>query len=314
MNRTIGTGPKDFAHLAQQVFDVPLAILPHKAEVITCALQQRLGIASFDTINGVTLDAKAMLDRAALASDATRPYDSRRTFHVDGSIAVIPMVGTLVHRFGWLDPISGMTGYDGLSRKLRDAMADPDIHGIWLDIDSPGGTVAGLNAFVDQLAMSTVSEGGKPIYAYVNEMACSAAYAVASVCDRVYGPADADVGSIGTLAIHYEMTGALSENGIQVTIMRSGERKARGGPYEELDPEFFAKMQASLDRSRDEFARRVAMGRSMEFDAVMATEADWFEGEEAVELGLMDDVLSEAQAWELLEEAADQHKRQKRNT
>ena len=70
--RTIGGGPKGFAHIAQQLLNRPLAIDPHKAEVVMCALQQRLCIVSMDTFDGVTLDAKAMVDRAALARDATR--------------------------------------------------------------------------------------------------------------------------------------------------------------------------------------------------------------------------------------------------
>lgn len=313
MNRSIGPAPRDFSMLAQELFDRPLAILEHKAEMISCALQQRLGIVSFTKVDGVTLGAKDMLDKAALASDAGRSYDSGRTFHADGSIAVIQVYGTLVHKFGWLDPMSGMTGYDGMARKLRDAMADPDIHGIWLEINSPGGSVAGLWAFVEQLANATASEGGKPIYAYVNEMACSAAYAIASACDQVFGPEDGMVGSIGTIAMHYEVTKSLDEAGIAVTVFRSGSRKARGGIYEEIDEQFAQKLQASIDKSRDRFAEFVAMARQIPLDEVLLTEGDWYEGSEAVDLGLMDEILTEADAWGRLEEAADQHKRQTRS-
>lgn len=311
--RPIGAGPRDFGRLAQEIKDKPLAILPHKAEVIVCALQNRLGILKTQTINGVVLEAKEMADRAAMAQDAVRPRESRRTFHADGDIAVIPVDGTLVHRFGWLDPISGMTGYDGLGVKLRDAMSDPDIRGIWLDIDSPGGSVAGLFAFAEQLANATLSEGGKPIYAYVNECACSAAYLIASVCDRVYGPQDAMVGSIGSVCIHFDVSNMMNEAGINVTVMRSGERKMRGNQYENLDEEFVAKMQASLDGIRDRFADMVSMGRNISAQQALKTEADWFEGQEAVDLGLMDAVVSEAEAWGRMEEEIDRIKREKRN-
>lgn len=310
--RTIGSGPRSFPHIAQQLLDRPLLLHPHKAEVLICALQHKLGIVSMETVDGITLDAKAMLDKAALARDAVRDRNAGKTFHVEGDIAVIPIDGVLVPKYGWLDPMSGFTGYDGLSRKLNDAMKDPDIYGIWLDIDSPGGSVAGLFAFVEELALSTQGEGGKPIYAWVNEMACSAAYAIASVCDKVYGPQDAMVGSIGAVIVHTEFSEALEENGIKVNIIRAGERKYRGSSYEPLDTKTATKLQKSVDDTRQRFARLVAIGRQMDVKDVLATEADWFEGDEARERGLLDAVLSERDAWARLEEECDRIKRQRR--
>lgn len=311
--RTIGAGPQPFPLLARQLLDRPLAVTPFAAQAALLALQHRLGIVSIDTIDSIGLEARQMLERGALAVDAQRDRNSGRSFHTDGEIAVIPIDGTLVHKFGWLDPMCGFTGYDGITRKLRDAARDPSVEGIWLDIDSPGGSTMALFALVEELASMTLSEGGKPIYAYVNEQACSAAYAIASVCDRVYGPASAIVGSIGCLIIHSEMTAALDEKGINVTIIRSGDRKARGNPYEKLDKKTLAKLQASVDDVRDRFAAVVAMGRGITTEQALATEADWFEGEAAVELGLMDAVMSEREAWSALEDQIDQIKRERRN-
>lgn len=310
--RTIGSGPRSFPHIAQQLLDRPLLLHPHKAEVLICALQHKLGIVSMETVDGITLDAKAMLDKAALARDAVRDRSNGKTFHVDGDIAVIPVDGVLVHKYGWLDPMSGFTGYDGLSTKLRDAMRDPDIYGIWLDIDSPGGSVAGLFAFVEELALSTQGEGGKPIYAWVNEMACSAAYAIASVCDKVYGPQDAMVGSIGAVIVHTEASQALEENGIKVSIIRAGDRKYRGSAYEPLDSKTAKKLQKAVDDSRQRFARLVSIGRNIDIKDVLATEADWFEGEEARQRGLLDAVIREREAWSRLEEECDTIKRSRR--
>lgn len=310
--KAIGTGPRSFPQIAQQLLDRPLLIHPHKAEVLICALQHKLGIVSMETIDGITLDAKAMIERTAMARDAARDRANGKTYHVDGDIAVIPIEGVLVQKNGWLDPMCGFTGYDGLWIKLRDAMRDPDVYGIWLDIDSPGGSVAGLFAFVEELAKSTASEGGKPIYAWVNEMACSAAYAIASVCDKVYGPRCAMVGSVGSVIVHTEISNALVENGITVTVIRSGERKYRGNTYEPLDDETQAKWQQSVDESRAHFAEVVSMGRGISTDAVLATEADSFEGEDAVRLNLLDQVLAEREAWGLLEEECDTIKRKDR--
>ena len=310
--RTIGTGPRSFPQISAQLLNKPLAIHPHKAEVLMCAMQQKLGLVSLKTIDGVTLEAKEMVERAALARDASRPGASGRSFHMDGDIAVIHIEGTLVHKYGFLDPVSGFTGYDGLTTKLTDAVRDPDVLGIWLDIDSPGGAVSGLFAFVQKLAAATQASGKKPIYAYINEQACSAAYAIASVCDKVYGPQDATLGSIGCVMIHTSFADALEENGIQATVIRSGERKYRGNMYENLDETTLAKFQQSVDGVRNRFANLVAMGRGISVQAAMATEAEWFEGDGGVEAGLMDAVITEDEAWSRLEEETDRIKRERR--
>lgn len=311
--RTIGSGPKGFPHIASQMLNRPLAIDPYKAEVLICALQQRLGLLTMDTLDGLTLDAKAMIDRAALARDAVRERNGSRTYHVDGDIAVIPIDGTLVHKFGYLDPTSGMTGYDGLHRKLSDAMRDPDVLGIWLDIDSPGGSVAGLMEFARELAGSTASEGGKPIFAWIGETACSAAYAIASVCDRIYAPAGSVTGSIGCVMVHTSVADAVAAQGAQVTVFRSGARKMRGNLYENLDEAAVAKFQETVERAALEFAGLVSVARRISVKNILALEGDWFLAEEALERRLIDGVMAEREAWARLEEECDRIKRKRRS-
>lgn len=310
--RPIGGGPQPFTNVARQLLDRPLAILPHQLEAMLLALQSKLGITQISHIDATAMEAKAILERSALGGDARREWDSGKSFHSDGPIAVIPITGTLVHKFGWLDPMCGMTGYDGLTRKVRDAIRDPEIDGIWFDIDSPGGAVAGLEQFVLELAQFA-DTGGKPIYGWINEQACSAAYAIASVCHKAYGPETAMSGSIGCCMAHTDITGALDEAGVKVTIIRSGERKYRGSSVESLDDVTLAKFQKSCDAVRDRFAKIVSMGRGISVDAAMKTEADWFEGEEAVQLGLMDAVANEREAWARLEEEIDSSKRKRRS-
>lgn len=310
--------PQGFPNIAGQLLNRPLAIHPHKAEVLLCAMQQKLGIVSMETIDGVTLEAREMLNKAAfarkeaLARDARWDSDGRKAYEMSGDIAVIRIEGTLVHKAGWLDAMSGFCGYNMIARQFEDAFGDPDVLGIWLEIDSPGGAVAGLFALVEEIAMGTQSMGGKPVYAWVNEQACSAAYAIASVCDRVYGPRDAMVGSIGCVMVHTSVAGALEENGIAVTVIRSGERKMRGNSYEDLDETTLAKFQGSVDDARQRFANLVAMGRNISVADVLATEGDWFEGDDAVERGLMDAVIPERRAWSQLEDECDRIKKERR--
>jgi ClpP class serine protease len=121
------------------------------------------------------------------------------------------------------------------------------------------------------------------------------------------------VGSIGAIIVHSEISRALDEDGVAVRIFRSGDRKMRGNSMEVLDERAAAKCQALVDEAGDTFARLVSLGRSMDLEAVLATEADTFTGNNAVEIGLIDAVLSKRDAWSRLEEETDRIKRQRRN-
>ena len=121
-------------------------------------------------------------------------------------------------------------------------------------------------------------------------MACSAAYAIACACDAVMTTRTGMVGSIGVWTMQVDMTKGLTKNGIEVTMIRAGERKARGGPYEVADDETFAKLQSWVDDTWDIFAEHVAEARGMDADDVQGLEGDWFTGPDALKIGLVDAV------------------------
>lgn len=284
--------------LGQRVFNTPLMIRPEKAEIIVCALAERLGVAKLDRVDGTTL---GVLEMRAAASDAERGGNGRKIYAEADGVAVIPIHDTLVQRSDYVDPESGVTGCNWIAQKLRAAMGDDSIKAIWLDIDSPGGEANGIFQLAEEIALCTKSEGGKPIWAYVNEQACSGAYALASVCDKIFAPEAGIVGSIGVYIMYLDMSGALSKEGIKAQIIRSGERKARMTGTEPLDDPAVAKLQASVDRTRQQFAKLVATGRRMSAKAVLDTEADWFDAKDALGVGLIDGVMSELEAWAKLQ-------------
>ena len=86
-------------------------------------------------------------------------------------------------------------------------------------------------------------------------------------------------------------------------MIRSGARKNRGNEVEPLDDTAFAKLQRSCDRAALEFANMVAMGRGLSLDDVLKTEADWFDAEDGLALGLLDAVQDESVAWVALQDS-----------
>ncbi len=278
-----------FARVAGRLFNTPLALRPEKAEMLCAALVDRLGIAKLDQIDGTTLSAAQLRQRADDWMDDEEPA-ARRVYSVERRVARVPIDGTLVHKLGGVRPYSGMVGYDQLERIVADAAENREVGAILLDIDSAGGEVAGCFDFAAKLRTMGARGGGKPIIAFANEMACSAAYAIASACDAVMTTRTGMVGSIGVWTMHVDMTKGLSKNGIEPTMIRAGDRKARGGPYEKADDETFAKLQAWVDETWDFFAELVAANRPISKKAVLSLEGDWFTGNDALGLGLVDAV------------------------
>lgn len=288
------TAPR-FARVAGRLFNAPLAITPDKAEMLVLALADRMGFARV-SFNGHQPQAFSFLDD----EDEGDAVATQSILEVVEGVAIISVSGTLVHKLGTVRAWCGMQGYDGLAIQLREALNDPTVRAIWLDVDSPGGEVAGCFDFADEVFASNARSGGKPIWAFINEQACSAAYAIASQADRVLTPRTGISGSVGVVMMHVDWSKALAADGVKVSLLHSGAHKVDGNPYEPLSQEVRADLQAMLDKSRLLFAQTVARGRRMNVESVLATEARWYEGDGALSVGFADAVTSEAQGFDAL--------------
>ncbi len=284
-----------FGHLAQRLFNVPLAIHPRKAEVVMASLADRLGISRILRADGRALEPMAFDedydDYRAPGSNPRAGYD------VVAGIGIIPIAGTLVQKLGTLRPYSGMTGYDGIRQNVLAALTDPEVKALILDIDSPGGEVAGCFDLVDTIY---AARGAKPVWAVLDEMAFSAAYAIASAADRILVPRTGGTGSIGVIAMHVDWSEALSSTGVKVTFITYGERKADGAPEKPLAPEALARFQSDIDTMGEMFVQTVARNRTIPADQVRDTQAATYLGADGVAIGLADEVMAPDAAFRAL--------------
>lgn len=273
-----------FPHLAQRLFNTPIAILPQKAEVVMAALADRFGVTKLFRADGTV---RMMEDYDDDMPPRARP--EMQPCRVQGGVCVIRIEGTLVDKLGCLQPYSGMTGYDGIRANLRAALADPEVRAIALDIDSPGGEVSGCFDLVD---MIYAARGTKPVHAILTESAYSAAYAIASAADRIIVPRTGGTGSVGVICMHVDWSKALTEAGIAVTLITYGDRKADGSEVLPLSKEALARFQADIDTMGDLFVTTVARNRGIKPDAVRATQASTFLGADGVAVGFADAVMA----------------------
>lgn len=218
-----------------------------------------------------------------VASFGMAPNTQDKPFAFSNGVAVIPIHGMLVNRFGgsW----GWITGYTYLSRMTLVADADPDVKLIVYDVNSGGGEVAGCAE-----AAKIIASTEKPTMAIIDTRCYSAAYWLASQADKIMSTQSGGAGSIGAMAIHMDYSDMLAQDGIKVTLMSAGKHKTDGSPYKELDADVKAKIEARLEETRQEFAQTVAEGRNIPLESVLATEADCYTAQQAVDLKLIDKI------------------------
>lgn len=179
-----------------------------------------------------------------------------RLFNRYGPVAVIGVEGLLVPEEGWIGD-EYVTGYADLEQQAEAALADGGVEAVGFWINSGGGYVEGLFEFCDWL---NAARGNKPIVAFCQH-AYSAAYAIASACDRITVAPMGGVGSIGAGCIHFEISGALEKWGIKPTIIRAPDGKMRGGVLETLDDRARAELQRGINETTGLFTALVERGR-----------------------------------------------------
>lgn len=294
--------------IAQRAFNTPLMLDPAKASVIAQQLGPRfLGQAgstqvTVDGWTGETGERHRQPRAATLLGDEIHQYARRRqTYSVVGGVAIIPIIGTLVRRGSYIGESSGVTSYEGISAQLRAAAEDYAVRVIALEIDSFGGEAAGIFDLGQQIrAVREI----KPVRAFVADYALSAGYAIASQADHITVPPFGEVGSIGVVSMHVDYEKHLEQEGIKVTLVHSGAHKVEGNPYEALPDRVRERLHREGDDMWRSFADMVAQGRRglISAEEALATEADTFRGEEAVEAGLADAVAEARTAFTALVE------------
>ena len=177
-----------------------------------------------------------------------------------GSVAVIPVRGTLTPRANLMTHYSGGTSAEAITRAVRAAAADRAITGIVLDMDTPGGAVAGIP---EAAAAIRAARGGAPIVAVANHLAASAGYWLASAADRIAVSPSGEVGSVGVVAVHRDYSAANARAGVRPTYITAGRHKAEGNADAPLSGEAAAYLQAKVDGWYQQFVTALASNRGI---------------------------------------------------
>lgn len=240
------------SHLIHEFLTTPWALMP---DVLA---QMRLVL--YRWASGVRLSAEeieAAVGDTSAAAERAQPKP--------GSVAILPVMGILAQR-SHVDASSNfIQGVDPLRRAFRSFVEDASVGAIVLDIDSPGGSVFGVQEFADEIL---AARGEKKVIAVADSVVGSAAYWIASAAEELVVAPSGQVGSIGVYAAHENVEKHLEELGVEVTLVSAGKYKVEGNPFEALGDEAREQMQRTVDDYYSAFVSAVAKGRGVKTSEV----------------------------------------------
>jgi signal peptide peptidase SppA len=240
--------------LLQAFINQPWALSPRVMESMADIL--------FRHGEGVRLDALAI--SAAIGVAPQRASERRESA---GSLQVIPVYGILSHRAHMVEKISGPggTSTEKLGAQIDAAAKDPGVSAIILDIDSPGGSVFGVQEVAETIRSARET---KPVVAVANAEAASGAYWIASQASEFVVTPSGQVGSVGVYGMHIDQSAFNEKLGVKSTYIYAGKYKVEGNPGEPLGDEALAYEQSVVNDYYSRFLADIAKGRNVPVSTV----------------------------------------------
>lgn len=211
-------------------------------------------------MSGVWLMPQVEIERLAARVAIGAKASSRKPQTAGDGVAIVPVHGVVEQHESIWSMLGLGASTETIGNRLDAAMADKSVKAIVLDVDSPGGTVPGVQELADKIYAASYE---KPIVAVANSLMASAAYWIGSAAGKVFAAPGADVGSIGVYSVHMDWSEALANEGIKVTVTKAGKYKAEGNPYEPLSEEAADYEQQQVNAIYSEFVGAVARGRGV---------------------------------------------------
>lgn len=264
-------------HVLGFALDHPWAITPAMLSVVARIIARHVA--------GQTLTAEEL--QAALTDRKNLPQAT-----AGGGVAVIPIYGVIAPRMNLLSDFSGGTTFETLTGQLRDAVANKAVKTIVLDINSPGGSVAGATEFAREVLKARTK---KPVIAQIQYTGASAAYWPASAATEIQAAPSSLIGSIGIYTAHDDLSEALKQLGITRTFISAGDGKEINNEAAPLSAEGLARIQGLVDASYAQFVADVIKGRGKGMTADRVKK-EWgahiYPADQALALGMIDGIAT----------------------
>lgn len=210
----------------------------------------------------------------------------------DTMVGTLDISGSLMYRKGSMGAnCRELTSYEGLKQQTQ-AMINEGVESIVMMVDSGGGMAYGMFAAADYIKKIT-KEAGVKTTAYVDGVSYSAAYGLSVLAEEIVVNPQASVGSVGVVVALYNDSKMLEQAGVSRQFVYAGENKI---PFDnktgEFTENFIEELQKSVNNTYNSFTKHIAANRNISEQSVIDTQASVYDAEEALELGLVDKIMS----------------------
>lgn len=214
------------------------------------------------------------------------PVGVNKTLYTEeGPYAVVSIEGPLSQRDTHFED-----SYESIRARVASALESGQ-PAVCLRISSPGGDFVGCLELSRELR-AMAEAAAKPLVAFADKEALSAAYAIATAAERIIATETASLGSIGVWAPRIDVTAQDTMMGVKVVIAASGIAKSDRNPHVALTDASFTRLQEQVDEQASLFFELVAEHRGMPVSKVKALDgADAF-GQRALATGLADTLVN----------------------
>ncbi|MFQ3977461.1 signal peptide peptidase SppA [Leptospira interrogans] len=190
------------------------------------------------------------------------------------------------------------TGSESILQKLRDIEQNPNIKGILIEINSPGGTVGASQEVYNELMRLRKT---RKIVVSMKDMAASGGYYIASAADKIFALSGTITGSIGVIAMAPNIKGLLDRYGVKMRTYKEEKYKDSLSLFRDSTPEEDEMIQKMLSDTYNEFIQDVAKGRNQTVKSVQnLAEGKIYSGQDAFRNKLVDEIGGRKEALEEL--------------
>lgn len=198
------------------------------------------------------------------------------------TVAVIPVYGEI--GYGASTENTTVTNPDVFNSLMDEAMRNPSIGAIVLDINSPGGSPVAGEEMLTKINSST-----KPVIAWISDSGTSAAYLVASGANEVVASPSSWIGSIGVILTLSDLSKHYEKQGIDIFSITGGEYKDIGADYRSMTSEEKEMLQKIVDEEYDYFISLIAKNRNLTTEYVEGiADGKIYNGKQGLAIKLVD--------------------------
>lgn len=202
-------------------------------------------------------------------------------------VTVIKIRGATGHNPDLLEQIMGTVSAEDIVAAITDAANDDSVPAVLLDVDSPGGSIAGISDLVDAVEKCKAK---KPVYAIAHDYCTSAAFWWAAAASELLATPTATLGSISAAVRLVNDAGILRKMGADVVEITGEPDK----PFGDMTESKVEAVRRGIGETTAMFAESVAVARGLSVEDVRALRGASISAARAFEHGLIDGVISYA--------------------